>query len=654
MLALIAAGMLVGPFGPQLTIAKPDTVAALSELGIIFLMFTIGLELRVSKLAEIGLRGLSIALSGVGFTLLLVYGVAVSLGLEPMVALFVAASLSISSTMIVTRVLVPNAANASLRKTLLGVLVIEDVLAMLLLASLTLVGKSAALDGAELLLTLGRLLGFLTVLVLLAAAIVPRTVRAVARRERNEVLIVVVMGACFAGVLAAQTFGYPVALGALVAGTLCAESGESKRIEDLTLPLKDVFSSVFFVSAGMAIDPAALVPLLPTIVVLVLLVLLGKSIGVALGFFFTGHSIRSSVQAGMNMGQSGEFGLVIAALGASLSIGHGELYPLAASVAAITMVLTPLLAQAANPVASFVDARLPRRMQNFTALYGSWVERLGQRSQAPARTKGLIKRVLIDASLLLVVGLLAALFSDDVARLLKANTELARNTARWLGLGIFLTLLLPIGLGLWRSIHALGNELATRALPKAKSADVDLAQAPRKAFVLALQLAIWLIVSVPILAMLQPFWPNMPFSLLLLLLFIVAAFGFWRSTGELYSHTRAGTFAVLEAFKQLTQAQREHTKSPEVQEIKALLPGLGDFQGLLLSSTHPWVGKTLAELNLRGLSGANVLAIARETGDIASPDGKAQLMPGDTLLLSGTNDAIVFATALHGAVAEER
>jgi monovalent cation:H+ antiporter-2, CPA2 family len=653
-LALIAAGMLVGPFGPKFTIAAPDTVAALSELGIIFLMFTIGLELRVSKLAEIGLRGLSIALSGVSFTLLLIYGAALVMGFSPMAALFLAASLAISSTMMVTRVLAPNTANAGLRKTILGVLVIEDVLAMLLLTSLALVGKSAALDGTELLLTLGRLLGFLTVLVMLAAVVVPRTVRAVAKRERNEVLIVVVMGACFAGVLAAQTFGYPVALGALVAGSLCAESGESERIEDLTLPLKDVFSSVFFVSAGMAIDPSTLLPLLPLIATLVVLVVVGKSVGVALGFFFTGHSIRTSVQGGMNLGQCGEFGLVIAVLGASLSIGQGTLYPIAACVAAITMVLTPWLARSANPIAAYVDARLPRRMQNFAALYGSWVERLGQRRSAPARTKSLIKRVLIDALLLLIVGLLAALFSDDLARLLKANTELARNSARWLGFGIFLTLLLPIGLGLWRSIHALGNELATRALPKAKLEDVDLAQAPRKAFVLALQLAIWLIVSVLILAMLQPVWPNMPLFPLIFLLFVSAAFGFWRSTGELYSHTRAGTFAVLEAFKQLTQAQLEQTKSAGVQEIKAMLPGLGEFQGLRLEAGHPWVGRTLAELNLRGLSGANVLAIARSEGDVASPDGKAQIMPGDTLLLSGTSESIDVAAALHFDAATKR
>jgi len=646
-LALIAAGMLVGPFGPQLKIAAPDTVASLSQLGIIFLMFTIGLELRVSKLAEIGLRGLSIALSGVGFILLLGYAAAMLMGFSAMEALFIAAALSMSSTMVVTRVLPPSSEASTLRKTLLGVLVIEDVLAMLLLAGLTLVGKSAALGGTELLLTLGRLLGFLAALVLLAAAIVPRTVRSVARRERNDVLVVVVMGACFACVLAAQTFGYPVALGALVAGSLCAESGEGKRIESLTLPLKDVFTSVFFVSVGMAIDPSALLQLLPMIIAMVVLVVVGKSVGVAIGFFFTGHGIRISVQAGLKMGQTGEFGLVIAALGAALSVGDGSLFPLVAGVAAITMVLTSWLARAASPVAVFVDASLPRRIQNFAALYGSWVERLGQRSSAPARSRSLIKRVLIDALLLLAVGLLSALFADDARRLLEAQTELARNTARVLGFAVFLCLLAPIVLGLWRSIHALGNELAIRALPKASDTDVDLAQAPRKAFMLVLQLGIWLIVSVPVLAMLQPFWPYIPLSLLLLILFIVAAVGFWRSTGELYSHTRAGTFAVLEAFKQLTQAQREQSNSAEVQEIEALLPGLGEFQGLLLQSGHPWVGRTLAELNLRGLSGANVLAIVRSEGDVASPDGRAQLMTGDTLLLSGTNESIEFATNLH-------
>jgi monovalent cation:H+ antiporter-2, CPA2 family len=664
-LALLVAGMLVGAHGPQGAIASDDTVASLSELGIIFLMFTIGLELRFSKLAALGFKSVCIALSGVSFMLLLSYSVSSALGFSPLLALFCAASLSISSTMVVTRVLDAKADAAPLRKSLLGILVIEDVLAMLMIAALTLIGKSANLDGAELLLTLGRLSGFLLALVLFGALIVPRMLRTLARRERNDVFIVLVLGVCFAAVLATQAFGYPSALGAFVAGSLCAESGEARRIESLTLPLKDVFSAVFFVSIGMAIDPAQLWQLLPWILLLSGLVVLGKSLGVALGFFLTGHSIRAAVSAGLNMGQTGEFGLVIAVLGASLGVGDAFLFPVAASVAALTMVLTPWLAKSSPTIANFFDARLPRRLQSFAALYGSWVERLSQRSLSPARTRQLIRRVVQDALLLLLLGALAGFFIDDVSRLLRERTELTLNGVRAVIYALFSLLLVPIGLGLWRSIRALGNELALRALPGRKlsaqemldapdRAEPDLAQAPRKVFVLVLQLAIWLLVSVPILALLQPLFPNMPLALLLLALFAMALLGFWRSTGELHSHSQAGSFAVLEAFKHITQSEGAAATAIEPAHVSELLPGLGNFYCLSLPDSHTWVGQSLAQVNLRGLSGANVIAIIRPAGDVASPDGKVQLMAGDSLVLAGAQEAIDAARALHGRDGAER
>jgi monovalent cation:H+ antiporter-2, CPA2 family len=650
-LALIVAGMLLGPFGPSLsffgsadasvkTFADPAMVAALSELGVVFLMFTIGLELHFSQLKSIGLRGAGVAVTGVGLMLLLSYGAARAGGLTPLVALFLAASVAISSTMIVARALEHTTEPTQRRKSVLGVLVIEDIIAILLLAGLTLLGKSTALDGKDLLLTLGRLSAFLLALIVIGALVVPRTLRATSRRERNDVLLVVVMGFCFAAVLATHSFGYPVALGAFVAGALCAESGQAARIESMTLPLKDLFTAVFFVSAGMAIDPRLLLLHWHWIAALVPLVVIGKSIGVAIGFFFSGQSIRSALHTGMSMGQSGEFGLVIAALGVSAGIGVNFLFPVAAGVAAITMVITPWMVRAAEPVANFVDARLPRRLQNFAALYGSWVERLAQRGSTLPIVRRSFRAVLLDCALLLLIAVLMALFSDDVSRILKARTALARQSALLVVYGLFLLLAVPLVRGLWRGIRTLGVELAKRALPKQNADMPDTAHAPRAAFVLALQVGIWSALSIPMLALLQPFWPNLPLAPALMMIILIAGLSFWRSAGELYSHTQAGSNAVIEAFKQMTQAQQRDRDGPEVKELESLLPGLGEFVGQSIDAGHPWINQSLAALNLRGLTGANVIAILRQDGDVNSPDGKARLQQGDTLIVAGTHEAI--------------
>jgi CPA2 family monovalent cation:H+ antiporter-2 len=638
-LGLIAAGMLVGPYGPAINIIDAGSVTAISELGVIFLMFTIGLELSLRQLFGLGLKPVAVALSGVGAVILVIFSTASLGGLAVLPALFLASSLAISSTMVVARTM-----RGEARESVLGVLVIEDVIAILMLTLMSVIASSQSLDGRELIQTLGRLLGFLLAMLLLGVVIVPRLIRHLVRQTRDDVLLVVVVGVCFAFALAASAFGYSVALGAFVAGALCAESGEGKRIERLTMPLRDLFAAVFFVSAGMLIDPSQLWQQRYWIVLLIPLVMLAKIAGVALGFFFTGHSIRDSVHAGVHMGQSGEFGLVLAALAATLGVSPELIFPVVLGVAVLTMVSTPLLAGFAISIANFVDAKLPRRVQTFAALYGSWIDRLKRRGMQVPLAKRLLRWVLIDAALLASLGILAALFVDDITRLLKNVGLGAQLPARWIAYAGFALVGVGIGLGLWRSIRNLGTLLAQRALPNRGEDEVDMAQAPRGAFVLTLQLGLWLVVCVPLLVVLQPFWPQVPGALVLMLLFSAAAFGFWRSTGELQAHARAGAQAVLEAFMHLTPRSVTPSHDPEVEAIESVLPGLGEFLGVRIEAEHRWAGQTLAQLNLRGLTGATILAIRRGESDVLTPEGREVLQTGDTLVAAGTRAAL---DALH-------
>lgn len=666
-LGYLLAGILIGPYTPPFALADPGTVTELSELGLILLMYSIGLELSFRDLARIGWRGAAIAITGFGITFWLGSLIAAALGFSGLLAVFIAASLCISSTMLIARTFEEQRVPRRIRETVFGVLVIEDIIAILMLALLTTLATSRSFDPADLLRTAGRLLGFLLALGLFGALVVPRLLRWVARTGQEETLLVTAIGICFLAALGALSMGYSVALGAFIAGSISAESGHQERLHDLLKPLVNLFGAVFFVAAGMSIDPRLLLEYWHLVLAFLPVVLFGKMLGVTLGFFATGKDVRTSIQSGLSMAQTGEFAFIIAALGAQVGAAVGAegraLMPIAAGVAALSMLITPYAIRFAPRIASAIDAGLPRRMQTFVALYGSWIERIGRKPGGPdegpapptPRLRRLIRILILDAVLLTLVVVCAGLLGDDVKRLLRNYTELALTPARWLVYGGFALLALPIAYGLWRTIAALGQELALRALPRVEADQVDFAQAPRRAFIVSLQLGLLVVISLPVLALTQPFVPGLPGAALLAVLLVVSGLAFWRSTGELQAHARAGASAVLDALGQLAGTRRQieaddqlepAAPNAEFDALEQLLPGLGEFTGITLADGSRAVGRSLATLNLRGLTGATVLAIRRADAGVLTPEGREVLVTGDVLVLAGSHEALEAAREL--------
>lgn len=665
-LGYLVAGILIGPYTPPFALADPGTVTELSELGLILLMYSIGLELSFRDLVRIGWRGAAIAITGFGITFWLGSLIAAALGFSGLLAVFIAASLCISSTMLIARTFEEQGVPRRIRETVFGVLVIEDIIAILMLALLTTLATSRSFDPADLLRTAGRLLGFLLALGLIGALVVPRLLRWVARTGQEETLLVTAIGICFLAALGALSMGYSVALGAFIAGSISAESGHQERLHALLKPLVNLFGAVFFVAAGMSIDPRLLLAYWHLVLAFLPVVLFGKMLGVTLGFFATGKDVRTSIQSGLSMAQTGEFAFIIAALGTQVGAAVGAegraLMPIAAGVAALSMLVTPYAIRFAPRIASTIDASLPRRMQTFVALYGSWIERIGRKPGGPEegpspapRLRRLIRILILDAVLLTVVVVCAGLLGDDVKRLLRNYTELALTPARWLVYGGFTLLALPIAYGLWRTIAALGQELALRALPRVDADQVDFAQAPRRAFVVSLQLGLLMVISLPFLALTQPFVSGLPTAALLGVLLVLSGLAFWRSTGELQAHARAGASAVLDALGQLAGTRKQIAADEQVESaapnaefdaLEQLLPGLGEFTGITLAEGSRAVGRSLAALNLRGLTGATVLAIRRAEAGVLTPEGREVLVAGDVLVLAGSHEALEAAREL--------
>ncbi|WNG55235.1 potassium transporter [Archangium gephyra] len=648
-LGYIIAGLIIGPHVPIPLVADSGIVQTLSELGVILLMFSLGLEFSLRKLFHVGPTAGVTAIIQCSLMIWLGFVVGRAFGWTALESIFTGAIIAISSTTIIAKAFDEQGIKGKLREIVVGVLIVEDLIAIMLMATLTAVSTGAGLSAGQLALTMGRLGLFLVGLVVVGLLVIPRVVRAVHKLNRPETLLVTSVGICFAIALLAQEFGYSVALGAFLAGSLVAESGKEKDVEHLVQPVRDVFAAIFFVSVGMLIDPALVAKHWVAVVVLTLVVILGKLVGVALGVFLTGNGTRTAVQSGLSLAQIGEFSFIIAGLGLSLNATGQFLYPVAVAVSAITTLTTPFLIQASGPVANFVDRKLPRPLQTFAALYGSWVEGLRAaptQKTTGARIRRLVRLMVLDAALLAALVIGTSVFIERLITTVESRGGLGASVARLLVIGLASALAVPFLVGLVRVARSLGVLLADLALPPSEG-KLDRAAAPRRALVVTLQLASLLSVGIPLVALTQPFIPGFQGAAVLLVQLSVLAVGFWRSATNLQGHVRAGSQVIVSALAAQTHVPGNEEKHGErLKTLHAILPGLGEPTPVRLEATSPAVGQSLAQLNLRGMTGATVLAIQRGDGEAVVPTAQEVLREGDVLALAGTHEAIDAARAV--------
>ncbi len=641
-LGYLIAGLIIGPHVPIPLVADRAIVQTLSELGVILLMFSLGLEFSIRKLVQVGpTAGVTAVLES---SLMVWLGVMVGreLGWTILESLFTGAAVAISSTTIIAKIYEELGIKGAPRGFVVGVLIVEDLIAVVLMAALTAIASGKGLSASALAATTGRLAAFLAALVVVGLLVVPRLMRAVVALKRPETTLISAVAICFGISLIALALGYSVALGAFLAGSLVSESGEEKTIDELIAPVRDMFAAVFFVSVGMMIDPALVVRHWYAVAALTATVIGGKVLGVTLGAFLTGNGVRTAVQSGMSLAQIGEFSYIIAGLGMALGATREFLYPVVVSVSAVTSLSTPWLIRASGATAGFVDRHLPRPLQTFAALYGTWIA--GLRAAPRGRTRGaavrrLIRRLLVDALFLLAIAIGTAVSLQRAVAILQRSLSLSPEVLRWLVVLAAVVVSLPFVAGVVRVSRRLAMLLARVALPDAAAGRTDLAAAPRGMLVAAIQLTLVLLVGGPLVAVTQPFLPGVHAAVALALLLAMLAAGFWRSARNLQGHVRAGAEVIVEAL----QAQSRAPKTPIEQalaKVRGLLPGLGEPALVALGETSNAVGKTLAQMNLRGLTGATVLAIHRGGGDVLVPNVDEALQAGDVLALAGTDEAL--------------
>ena len=643
------AGLIIGPHVPIPLVADAEMVNTLSELGVILLMFSLGLEFNLRRLMGTGWGVVIVAVLKNSFMGWLGFEAGRILGWSPLASLYAGAAMAISSTTIVVKALQDQGSRGAFTDFVFGVLIVEDLIAILLLAMLTPAGASGTSSAATLGWAFLRLFAVLAGVLVAGLLVVPRLVRFVVGLRRSEITLVVSVGLCFSLALLVRSFGYSVALGAFLAGALVAESGEEKRIEHLVDPVRAMFGAIFFVSVGMMIVPATVLEHWGAVASLTLLVTVGKIGAVSMASFLTGTGIRTAVQAGMSLAQIGEFSFIIAAAGIASGATPAPLYPIVVAVSALTTLTTPWLIKFADPFAAWVDKSLPRPLQTFAALYGTWIESARERPETTEDRRRLgraIRALALDAAAVVVLCVGVSIAMQPLVRVIAQRTPLQPPLARGLVVGAAMVLSVPFLGGIVRTGRVLGEALSRRAFPEPQPGKLDLAAAPRRALIVGIQFATVVMVGAPLVAVTQPFLPAFMGVAFLLVMIAVLGVLVWRNATDLQGHVHAAAEAIVSAIGHQNRALRAGGAEHTLQQAYRLLPGLGDPVPVGITASSPFAGRTLSEIALRGRTGATVVAISRGEDVVLVPDGHQVLQAGDVLALAGTTAAVEAARQL--------
>lgn len=638
-LGYILAGVLIGPHVLAYPLISDETtIKTLAELGIVFLMFSLGLEFSFRRLRKVGTTALITAPLEILLMILVGYEVGQWFGWTRMDSLFLGAMISISSTTIIVKALQESRLTKEpFAQIIFGILIVEDLLAIVLLALLSGLAMTGGLQAGQVADTLGRLGIFLVVAVVLGLLLVPRLLGWVTKFRSNEVLLVTVLGLCFGVSLLALRLGYSVALGAFIIGAVVAEAREIGRIEILVSSLRDLFCAVFFVAIGLLIEPKLLAEHWAPIVVITLAVVIGKSVACAFGAFVAGNDNWTSMRVGNGLGQIGEFSFIIAALGLQLKVTSDFLYPIAVAVSVITAFLTPVRLKQSDNLVAWWSRHAPRALTNYLDLYTEWLGRF-RANRKPGLVGRMVRKwfwqmglnVVLTAGVFIVAAFLGQRKPAWLPKL--PGGDIGLNAFLWLGATV---LALPLLIANFRKLQALGLLVAEVSV-RAEAAGERTASI-RTVIAQGIPLAGAVGLGLLVLVLSSPLLPPLEVLLVLLLVVALVMWAWWRAFVRWYSKAQV---ALIETFESPPPARPEST----TQYFRLL--SHAQLRVVLVDLGSPVVGKLIRELELRTRTGASIVGIERNGESHVNPGPDEEVRAGDKLLLLGSGDQLTQAAAL--------
>ena len=628
-LGYILAGVIIGPHTPPLPlIANDETIQTLSELGIIFLMFSLGLEFSLRKLKEVGATAFIGATMAILVMLCAGYSLGQAFGWSSIDSIFLGAILSISSTTIVVKALAElGLTKKPFAQLIFGVLIVEDILAIVMIALLSGFATTGSFAVADVGITVIKLGSFLGILLVAGLILVPRLLNYVARFKSNEMLLITVLGLCFGVSLLAVRLGYSVALGAFLIGAVIAEARQIARIEMLLEPLRDMFSAVFFVSIGLLIDPVLLVRYAGPILAITAVVVVGQVFSCSLGVFLAGHDRQTSLRVGMGLAQIGEFSFIIATLGMSLKVTSGFLYPIAVAVSALTTLTTPYLIKNSDSVIEWFDRAAPLPVKRWLDFYTRWTSELAEGERhfglGLARKWGWQ----IALNLIFITGIFIAAGAMRSRGLTWwpeiPHGEDGVKAALWLGA---MLLSLPLLIAVFRKLRALAMLLSEMSVTRV-AGGVN-TNSLRSVVANTIVAAGCIMLVLIILLLSSTILPSWKLLLVQALIVTVTAILLRRSFTKLYSKAQ---FALQET---LAQAPVHRHDAGET-TLPAMMRD-AQIATIRIGKAASVAGKLIGELRLRTNTGASIVGIQRGGESIINPGPDEELRADDEVLLLGS------------------
>lgn len=333
-LGYIVAGFLASPHFEYLpSVTTESNIEFWAQLGIVVLLFSLGLEFSFKKLLNVGGSAVVTALIIVAGMMVSGFAIGHFLHFSNMNSLFLGGMLSMSSTTIIIKAFTDlNLRQKKFASLVFAVLIVEDLFAVLMMVILSSIAINKSVEGSEMLFSIGKLVFFLVIWFLVGVYVLPTLLNAIRRYLNNETLLIISIGLCFGMAVFSVYCGFSLALGAFVMGSIIAGISYAERIEQIVTPVKDLFGAVFFISVGMMVDPVIIVEYASPILILSCVVIVGMILFGTFGMLITGQSLRVAMESGFSLTQIGEFAFIIASLGMSLGVLDPNIYPIVVAV----------------------------------------------------------------------------------------------------------------------------------------------------------------------------------------------------------------------------------------------------------------------------------------------------------------------------------
>lgn len=620
----LLAGIVIGPYSPPFSFVQDtEHIAQLSHVGLVFLMFAIGLELSLSKLRRMGLPIIMATFIGAFFMFLFTLLLGRVLHWTTLQSLFVAAMLMVSSSAVIAKIMSELKLNHDRAAQMaLAITIVEDIVAVIMLTVLATQGTHQSAGIGQ---VLTGLTAFIVLFVCLGLLLLPRLLRWLERRADAELQTLVVSGVLFLLALAAIKAGYSIALGAFLFGALMAEMPQKHTIEESFGSLRNLFGSIFFVSIGMMIDLSLLKDIWLPVLALSLFSLVVRPIACGIALMLVGVPPRQARRGGLLLTPLGEFTFIIAQAGITAAILPPSFYPLAVGLSVLTVLATPILNRFAEPLLRGLEAIEPPPLRRFIEAYQSWLHHLQNRRSAPLAWRLIGSRLVqVVVEMLFIAGLL--IFSRQLLAQIEKSfvatwlpTEPLRFTF-WSALGLLV--LIPL-FAMWRNVSALAAIAAdawqVHALPQ-RFVETILKTAA------AVALGAFVYALLPLQELSGIGWIVIAFAALAVITIFSRKLIYWHSTWQLSMNE------VL--------AGHGHAAGPESgADRNALAQGLETWDLQLHECTVPpgasYAGRPLAELQIPARFGCVVVEIERNDFPISHPTPDLACFPGDRLLLLG-------------------